>query len=146
MRERGHRVAGELDLRGDEHVVGSEVHRAQVDDAFDLGAVGHGGANLLVELGRDGFTDQQALHLDREHHRDHAEQRADAEAAGGIPARVARELGDGDPDQRDPEADERAGVLEEDHRELGVLRGPDEVPPRPVALAHREGFATSGAE
>ena len=71
---------------------------------------------------------------------------ADPEAAGRVPARLAGDLGERDPDQRDAEADERAGVFEEHHRDLRVLRGADEVPPRRVLLPHRQGFAASGAQ
>ena len=106
----------------------------------DLGAVGDRGADLFVELRRDRLSDQQALHLDGEDHRDDAEQHADPEAAGRVPARIARDLGERDPDQRDAEADERAGVLEEHHRDLRVLRGADEVPPR--ACSSRIGRAS----
>ena len=93
-----------------------------------------------VDPGRDRFADQEALHLDREDDRDHAEQQSDADAAQRVPARVAGDLGEADADQREQQADERAGVLEQHDRELGALGGADEAPPR-AALAARDGLA-----
>ena len=71
--------------------------------------------------GRDRLADQQALHLDRQHDRDHAEQQADPDAAERVPARVAGDLGQADPDEREHQADERADVLEQHDRQLGAL-------------------------
>ncbi len=121
------------------------MQRAEVDDARDLRSVGDRGADLRVVLRRNRLTDEQALHLDREHHRDDAEERADAEAPGCVPARLVGDLGQRDADEGDGEPDERAGVLEEDDRDLGILRVVDERPPRP-ALAHRERLASCSSK
>ncbi len=62
-----------------------------------------------------------------------------------VPARVAGDLGEADADQREQQADERAGVLEQHDRELGALGGADEPPPR-AAAAVGHGLAARGAQ
>jgi hypothetical protein len=96
------------------------MHGAQVDDALDFRSVGHRGTNLLVVLRGDGFADQQALHLDREHERDPAEQDADRDRTRGVEARIARDHREPDARSREQQADQRAEVLEQHDRQLEV--------------------------
>src|SRR5205814_1479493 len=83
----------------------------EVDDARHLGSVEDGGAQVDLDVRRDGLADEQALHLDREHHRDDTEQQADADAAERVPTRVAGDLGQVDADERDEQTHQRAGVF-----------------------------------
>ena len=56
-----------------------------------------GGADPVLRLGARGLTEQQALGLEREHHRDGDEQHPDQGGADDVPDRL---LGDAGPDRR----------------------------------------------
>ena len=100
-----------------------------------------GGADRRVHVGARGLADQQALHLDREHDRDRAEQQADRDAADRVVAGLAGDDREPETDEREQEAEERADVLEQHDGQLGRLRPPDELPPRRV---RRGAVATRG--
>ena len=51
-----------------------------------------------------------------------AEQHADADGADAVPHRVAGDHRQADAGQREHQTDQRAGVLEQHHRQLGVAR------------------------
>ena len=84
-------------------------------------------ASRLSALGA--LADQEALHLDGKDDGDDPEQDADAQRADAVPHRVAGDLRDDHRGECDDEADEGAGVLEEHHRELGLLRPADVAAP-----------------
>ena len=81
----------------------------------------------LDDFGRGGLADEQARHLDRQHDRDHHEEHTDGKAARGVPTRLVRNVGEDHAGQREEETDERADVLQHDHRQLRDLRAADEL-------------------
>src|SRR5213083_1734887 len=58
---------GNGDLRSDEQLVGTEMHRLQVDDALDAGDAFERGGDPLLDVDRGRLPEQQALGLDAEH-------------------------------------------------------------------------------
>ena len=55
---------------------------------------------------------------------------ADGDRADGVPAGFAGDVGEEHADEGEHQADERADVLEQHDRQLGLLRAADEAPPR----------------
>ena len=105
---------------GREHdVLRPDVLGAEVDDPHDARMAVDRGPDLGDVLVRRGFAEQQARHLVGEEDRDDHEQDADREAAGRVPSRLVGDRGHDDAEQRDAEADQRAGVLEQHDRDLG---------------------------
>ncbi len=92
------------------------------------------------------LADQQALHLDRQHDRDDDEQEADGERPDGVPAGVAGGVGEDHAREREEQADQRAGVLEQHDRQLGLLGTPDPVQPAAAGRAVRVGLLVGGAQ
>jgi hypothetical protein len=105
-----------------------------VDDAVDAGA-----DERLRDRGdvlaRRGLPDQQGVHLDGEDRRHDDQEDADERRADGVPVAVRRGEGRDDAEEREDEAEQRGGVLEEDDGQLGRLRRPDELHPGPLAPA-----------
>src|SRR3954453_23772817 len=75
MRQFGHRErVVEVDLRRQQKVVGSQVHRAKVDDRVDLVGRFYRRIDFFEVARRGRFTDQQWLHLARKQYGDDDEQ------------------------------------------------------------------------
>jgi hypothetical protein len=62
------------DLRGDQEVIRSQVHGAQMNHPLDTGGRGQRGVNLVDLFGQRGFPDEQAGGLLGQQHRDRGEQ------------------------------------------------------------------------
>ena len=144
--ERRDGVARELELRREQHVVGAEVQRAQVDDARDLGA----GEDRVADVGRrlPGATASPMSRL----FISIASTTAITPSSSpmpmlpiashrGLPVISARLM----PTSANNRPIERAGVLEQHDGELGALGRADEAPPR-ATLTARRGFAARGAQ
>ena len=126
--------AAEVDLRPDQQLLGPEVLGAQVDEGDGLRGVVDRARDLVPHGPGGRLADQQALHLVGQDEGDDAEEQADAEGADAVVDGVVGGDRGGDGDQGDEEAGQRAEVLQQDDRELGLLGPPDELPPAEVAL------------
>ena len=119
----------EVQLGADEELVGPELLRAELQHPHDSGIALERLPDGVDMGGRRCLADEEALHLDGEVERDHDEERADGEAAGGVVAAVAGGRGGHDSGERETQPDERTGVFEQHDGELGALRLPDERAP-----------------
>ena len=99
----------------------------------------------LLGVQRCGLAEQQALGLDGQDDGDHDEQEADHRGAGDVEVVVVRDERERHRHEREGEAEERRHVLEEDDRQLGLLRVPDERGVRRVA-AHVVGLPDRRAQ
>ena len=111
-----------------QQLLGPQVHGAQ------LGHPGHPrgrdpAPDRLLLLGRGRLTEQQAVHLEPEDDRHHGQQRADGQGAEAVPDRVAGDRGQPDAEEGEAEPELGGGVLQQHHRQLGLLGGADERPP-----------------
>ena len=125
-----HRQLGrELDLGRHEQLVRTEVLGAQVDQALHVRRGGEA-ATRSAEVGLGGgLADQQALHLDGQQDGDDDEQDADGDRADGVPAGLTGEVGEQHAAQGEEQAELGTDVLEQHHRQLGLLGGADVRPP-----------------
>ena len=113
---------GQRDLRANQQLVGTQVLGAQVDHAVDVVGLLERGPNGLVLVFGGALTDQQAVHLDHQDHGDRAEQDTDGDGADAVPHRITGEHRQADAGQREDQADQGAGVLQQHHRQLRVAR------------------------
>ena len=127
-------------LAADQQLVRTDVQRAQVDDALHAGRGLQGQLDRGHLLRQGGLADQHRRHLHRQEDRDDDEQRADRHGADGVPPAVTGEHGHADAEEREHQPDQGTGVLEQDHRQLGLAGGPDEA--RQRARRRGERFAS----
>ena len=114
-------VGVELELGGDEQLVGAEVLGLEVDQpAHAVGALERADDPVEVGVGRR-LADQQALHLDGQDDGDDDEQDADGDRADGVPAGLVGEVGQEHAAEGEEQADLGADVLEQHDRQLGLL-------------------------
>ena len=119
----------QCDLRAHKQFIRAQILTAQVDYAVDLVGLLERGPDRPVLVFGGALADQQAVHLDHQDDGDRAEQHADADGADAVPHRITGEHRQPDTRQREDEADQRAGVLEQHHRQFRVARVADEPPP-----------------
>src|SRR5215217_6481547 len=106
------------DLGGDQELVRSEMHGAQVDDPVDTRSFPQRGLDLVDLFGYGGLPDQQAGGLSGQENRDRREQDADAEACHAVVDPVAGEDREPDAEQGQGQSDEGTAVLEQKDRQF----------------------------
>ncbi len=118
---------------------------AEVDEAMHGSVLLDARADRVLHLRISRLPEEQALHLDGQHHGDDGQEDPDAQRADAVVDRIARDQGGADRPQGDDQADLSAEVLEQHDRELRVLRMADELPPPGIA-PHLVGLHDGGAE
>ena len=79
-----------------------------------------GGFDGPVILGCGALTDEQAVHLHHQDHRDDGQQSTDGGGADTVPDRVAGRHGEADSEKREDQPEQSTGVLQQNHRQLGI--------------------------
>src|SRR5215207_694314 len=121
------------------------MNGAQVDDPFHAGGRLQGGGDGGDLLRYRGLADQQAGGLAGEKHRDPDEQGTDAQGGDAVEDAVAGQHAQPDAEQGEGETEQRAAVLEQDHRQFGSTGAAYKMQPTPRA-AGAVGLADGGAQ
>jgi hypothetical protein len=138
-------VFSDADLGGDEEFVRAEVDGAQVDDPVDARFGEQRGVDLVDRLAGGGLADEQALDLGGQHGRDGDEERADGEGGDAVEDAVAGGQGEADPGQGEQQAEQRAGVFQQDDGRFGGAGVADELNPA-LPAADPVGCLDGGAQ
>ena len=104
----------------DQHFLRPEILRAQVDHPVDMGSLLERGLDRGEFLTGGALADQQAVHLDHQDHRDDPQQQPDEHGTDAVPDRVSGQDREADAEQRENQAQQGPGVLEEHHRKFWV--------------------------
>src|SRR3954447_24043775 len=139
-------VVPHRDLGADEELLRAEVLGPHVDDRQAGATALERGHDPALRLRGGRLPQQQALGFRAEDRGHSDQQEADQDRAEGVEDHVAGDHGQTDAEQREDQAQQGGGVLQQHDRQLGGPGGPDEPPVAHPRRLHRGGLLHRGAQ